>query len=158
MILLVAKSGAGKDYLCDKLGLKKVISRTTRDKRYSSEDTHLFVSWEQARREYDKAIAKTIFNGNMYYALEEDLIGKEIYLIDKDGVINMDKDLRKSMTVIYVKANCFVRFIHMRKRGDSLKSIFSRLRNDKKAFKGMEKYSDINVSWDKSEDLLKSIL
>lgn len=158
MILLVAKSGTGKDYLCDRLKLKKVISRTTRSKRYDNENTHKFISKEQAIKEFDNAVGKTIFNKNMYYALEEDLIGKDVYIIDTKGVIDMSDDIRNSMTVVYVKASWFVRFIHMRKRGDTLKSIFNRLIHDRKAFKGFKEYINIEVKWDKAEDILKELI
>ena len=76
LVLLVGKSGSGKNYIINSLkekgyNIKDVKSRTTREPRYGGEDTHIFV--DESRYVNDKLfntiIAYTFFNGNHYYTL-----------------------------------------------------------------------------------------
>lgn len=137
--LVVAASGAGKDYVVDKLckefNKQKVISRTTRPPRYQGENTHLFVGDYMANKEFDNAIAKTVFNGYRYYTTEFDLLNKDFYNIDPTGVRTMRNKEKYNIEVVYIKSNWYIRFKHMIKRGDKLRNIISRLINDRKEFK-----------------------
>lgn len=147
LILVVGKSGSGKDYIVDKIcsdfNKSKVLSRTTRKPRFNNENTHLFVSKEQADKEFNKSIAKTIFNGHRYYTLKEDLENADLYIIDRDGVYNMQNSEIKYKSV-YLKVGLIKRIKNMRKRGDRVKNIISRLVNDYVKFKGFK--ADIKVS------------
>lgn len=144
--LIVAPSGTGKDYsvdfLCKYFGFKKVISRTTRKPRYEGEDTHIFVTYRQGRKDFNRkdVIAKTIYNKEKYYTLPEDLIDKDFYIIDVQGVMSMDKN--KYDKIIFIKPSIFRRFLNMRKRRDSFKNILTRLMVDRKEFKGFK--GDLN--------------
>lgn len=144
--LIVGASGSGKDTtvdcLCKVLGKTKVISRTTRKPRYEGEKTHIFITNEQADKEFDNSVARTIFNGNRYYATKEDVLNSDFYIIDPYGVRTMDrKDL--DIEVCYLKIRFITRAWRMFKRGDKLKSILSRLINDHREFKNFEKESDV---------------
>lgn len=144
LYLVVGASGTGKDYIVDKLckdlGMKKVISRTTRKPRYQGEDTHMFVMDQQADMEFDKAIAKTIYNNNRYYTLISDLIGADFYIIDPKGVHSINENVLGQLNyeIAYIKVSWWIRFKNMRKRGDKLKNIISRLINDYKEFKNFK--------------------
>lgn len=144
MYLLIGKSGSGKDYiankLCETLSLTRVDSRTTRKKRKGI-DRHIFVSNEQADKEFDRAVAKTVFDGNRYYVLEEDLIGKDIYIIDLEGIKSL-KGKEIDYKVLYIDTSWFIRMINMRKRGDTWKAIFLRLKHDRAAYKGIKSEAD----------------
>lgn len=142
LFLVVGESGCGKDYsidkLCKEFNKKKVISRTTRKRRPNEMGTHLFINNEQADREFNKAIAKTVINNNRYYVLEEDLINKSFYVIDVKGVHNMkDKDKYNTITV-YIGVNPFKRAYRMFKRGDKIKDIIYRLKYDGKELRGFK--------------------
>lgn len=135
---IVAKSGAGKDYAADKIsksfGMKKVISRTTREPRFAGEETHIFVSEDTAIEELPRSVASTVFADNTYYALPEDLEGKDIYIIDVDGM----KELKESgvkFISIYIDAPLHIRIKNMFNRGDSIFSIIKRVIHDSIAFK-----------------------
>jgi hypothetical protein len=70
MILIIGRSGSGKDFLARELaknGLSQVKSYTTRPPRYEGEDTHIFISAEEASRTEGK-IATTVINGYEYFA------------------------------------------------------------------------------------------
>lgn len=87
MYLIVGRTASGKDYLGKYLetqGLKGVLSRTTRPKRHPNDDSHVFVTEEQAKK--DEKLAYTEINGYQYYTTKEDLDGKDFYIIDPDGV------------------------------------------------------------------------
>lgn len=144
--LVVAPSGTGKDYsvdfLCKYYGFKKVVSRTTRKPRYEGEDTHIFVTYRQARKEFHRedVIAKTLYNNEKYYTLPKDLIDKDFYIIDVQGVNSMDKNQYDK--IIFIKASVFRRFLNMKKRGDKFRDIINRLWIDRKEFKGFK--GDLN--------------
>lgn len=138
--LLVAKSGAGKDYVAEKIckdfGIQQVVSRTTRARRNDT-DNHIFVSEAQADLEFDRAVAKTVFHGHRYYVLEEDLKDKDIYIIDPQGVLSL-KEKNIDYITIYIDCPWYIRLIHMKKRGDKWINILGRLWHDRKAFKGFK--------------------
>lgn len=152
LILVIGKSGSGKNYIvdkiCDDFDKKNTISRTTRKPRYEGEKGHLFVSNEQADKEFSKAIAKTIFCGNRYYTLKEDLDKSDIYIIDRDGVYSMQNSNIDFITV-YLKVSLINRIKNMRKRGDKVLDIFKRVINDFFMFKGFK--GDIELT--NNEDL-----
>ena len=152
IFLIVAKSGAGKDYICDKIcdsfNLSRVISRTTRKSR-GANDKHIFVSEEQADIEYNRAVAKTLFNQHRYYVLEEDIVGKDLYIVDTKGVESLKKTDIIDCTTIYIDTSWYIRMKHMRRRGDSWINVIGRLLHDRKAFKGLE--ADIIVK--RSDDV-----
>lgn len=146
LYLIVGKSGSGKDFMVDKLCkefvLNKVISRTTREPRNNEIGTHIFVTNEQADKEWKDSIARTIFNGNRYYTLKKDIEGKDFYIIDPNGVDSMKKSGIEYKS-IYIKSPWYVRAYHMRKRRDRVIDIIKRLWHDRKAFKGFT--GDINL-------------
>lgn len=147
LFLILAKSSTGKDFIVDKIckdfNKQKVISRTERKPRWESENTHLFVSHEQAYKEYDRndVIAKDIVYGNRYYTLpEDDIKNKDFYIINPQGIRKMKKnDL--NLCIVYLKVNPLLRFLRIIKR-DKLKA-FKRLILDIKEFKGAEDMADI---------------
>lgn len=148
--LVVAASGTGKDYIVDKLckefGMKKVKSRTTRKPRYDGEDTHIFISKEQGLREFNSPniVARTNYNGYMYYTLPEDFKDIDFYIIDVEGVRSMNDNILSQLNcrVVFIDAPWYIRFKHMRKREDSLFSILNRLWLDRKEFTGFK--GDLN--------------
>ena len=150
LILLVGKSGSGKNYFTkfakEKMGMDEVISRTTRKPRYKGEDAHLFVGMERAEREINNSLAYTYYCGNHYYVLEEDLKDKIFYVIDKKGVETFKSNCYNiPHIVIYYNVPFFVRAWRMFKRGDELKQIIKRLINDRKNFNKMKQLQDIEV-------------
>ncbi len=142
LFLVIGLSGCGKDHSIDKLcrefDKKKVISRTTRERRQNEIGTHVFVTDKQADEEFQKAIAKTIINKNRYYVLSEDLNNKAFYVIDVKGVRSMKNKEKYNITTVYIGVNPFKRAYRMFKRGDRIKDIIYRLRNDGKELKGFK--------------------
>ena len=150
LFFIVGASGSGKDYIVDRIcrigGYNKVISRTTRKPRKGeSKSNHQFVSNQQADKEFDKALFKTLYNGNRYYVLEEDLENADFYIIDPKGVKEAPADLfrKYNIRVIYIKSPWYKRAYNMMfRRKDGIKNVISRLLNDRKQFKNFEDSAD----------------
>ena len=105
MYLIVGRSGSGKDYLAAKMekrGLKVVKSYSTRPRRTENEDSHIFVSKEEADAITDK-IATTEINGFEYFATKRQVEECDIYIIDPHGLYELVENMPGQIfTVIYV--------------------------------------------------------
>ena len=91
MILIIGRSGSGKDFLARELakqGLSQVKSYTTRPPRYEGENTHIFLSAKEARGFGDK-IATTVINGYEYFATSSQMKNNDVYIIDPRGTAEL---------------------------------------------------------------------
>ena len=108
LICIIGRTGSGKDYLAKKLeekGLKQIKSYTTRPKRNENEDTHTFITKEEADKITDK-IAVTEINGYEYFATYSQVKENDIYIIDPNGLKVLTENLKdEKMIVVYVKAD-----------------------------------------------------
>lgn len=108
LICIIGRTGSGKDYLAKKLeekGLKQIKSYTTRPKRNENEDTHTFITKEEANKITDK-IAVTEINGYEYFATYSQVKDNDIYIIDPNGLKVLSENLKdEKMLVVYVKAD-----------------------------------------------------
>ncbi len=113
--LIVGRTGAGKDYIAGKLqekGLKVVKSYATRPKRYDTEDSHIFVTKEEANAITDK-IATTEINGYEYFATATQVRESDIYIIDPAGLYELTENMPdETFHVLYVHADTMDRKIH----------------------------------------------
>ena len=89
-ILIAGKSGTGKDYLAGlmmKNGLKLCKSYATRPPRYEGEDTHVFISKEEADAIPEKEkFAKTVINGFDYFTTGEQAYANDMFTMDPQGI------------------------------------------------------------------------
>ena len=108
MYLIVGRTASGKDYLAhllEKQNLNGVLSRTTRPKRGDDDNSHIFVTPEQAKKDNNR-VAFTSSNGYEYYALDTDVLDKQWYIIDPNGIEPLAKAmLDTEFHIIYVSAN-----------------------------------------------------
>ena len=122
LICIVGRTGSGKDYLAKKLeekGLKQIKSYTTRPKRNENEDTHTFITKEEADKITDK-IAVTEINGYEYFATYSQVKENDIYVIDPKGFKVLCENLKdEKMIVVYVKADNEERKKRAIKRSDN---------------------------------------
>lgn len=108
-IMIVGRSGSGKDtvasYLTNKYGLKQLCSTTTRPRRYPGEDTHIFVSEDEANTMTDR-VAETVINGYQYFATRQQLEECDVYVIDPAGLKYMiEKAPDVPICIAYIDAN-----------------------------------------------------
>ena len=104
VILVVGKTGCGKssliNKLCERNGLKQLISQTTRPCRNNNDNDHIFVTVDdyfKAKRS-GEVVAETEIAGNYYYATKEQLYESDLYTIDPIG-----RDILLSMNLPDIK-------------------------------------------------------
>lgn len=111
-LIIIGRSGSGKDTVANILakdGMKQLLSVTTRPKRSANENTHVFVSEEEAKQMTSR-IAETVINGYQYFATRQQFDECDIYVIDPIGLRSLcnrcpDVDLN----VIYIYADQDIR-------------------------------------------------
>ena len=108
-IMILGRSGSGKDtvasYLTKKYGLKQLCSTTTRPRRYPGEDTHVFVSEEEANMMTNR-VAETVISGYQYFATRQQLEECDVYVIDPAGLKYMiEKAPDIPICIAYIVAN-----------------------------------------------------
>jgi guanylate kinase len=137
LFLFAGKSASGKTTIANILeqehGFKQVNSYTTRLPRYDGEIGHIFIT-EDEFKNLENIVAYTFYNNNHYGTTAEQLDRCSIYVVDVPGIKTL---LEKYMThrpivIIYFDATAYTRINRMRDRGDSDKSIISRLLQDEK--------------------------
>jgi len=156
IILLVGKSGSGKNHIIRSLGLKPVVTYTTRPMRPGEQQgvEHHFVNAIEYPEQRIQTIQNspdtlgfTRFNGNNYWFTVHDIDG-DVVTVDPDGIrFFRSKGPRLAYRIVYLDCPWYRRMWRMHKRGDSWRNIVSRLRHDRDAFRGVRKYAEyiINV-------------
>lgn len=92
LLCVLGRTGSGKDSivnkLCERTGLKAIISYTTRPRRTNEGETHIFTTKEvYEQMQYDGNIAAyTEIAGNLYWTTIDQLYENSIYIIDYDGL------------------------------------------------------------------------
>lgn len=143
LYLIVGKSGSGKDTvinkICEFYNYTKVVSYTTRPKRYEGEDTHIFVTDKDYNMAQD-IVAYTRFNNYRYWATQKQCDSSDFYIIDPAGIDYFKTHYHgnKKVIIINVTAPLHIRFFRMLSRGDGFKAAINRLINDHKVFKNLE--------------------
>lgn len=93
MLLIVGRTCTGKDTLVNKLtkyGYTVVKSYTTRPRRVEGENTHIFVTEQEAAAIPDRdKVATTIINGYQYFATRKQVQESDIYIIDPKGLYEL---------------------------------------------------------------------
>lgn len=113
--LIVGRSGSGKDelkrHLESQYGWKFVKSYTTRPKRTPNEDTHIFISHEEAAKiPKEEKVAVTFIKNNTdtpdeYFATMQQVQEADAYIIDPKGVKMLLENMPKeTFEIIYMQA------------------------------------------------------
>ena len=120
--LIVGRTSSGKDYLARKLaekGLIQVKSYATRPKRSADEDTHTFISPEEAVS-YTDRIAETKIGNYEYFATKQQVDESDVYIIDPLGLDMLTKLMpEETFHVIYVMADDMDRRTHAIARAEN---------------------------------------
>ena len=123
VLLIVGRTGAGKDHLAKDLtenGFHGVKSYTTRPKRFPEEDTHIFITKEEAAAipEEEKA-AKTIIGEYEYFATFDQVKNADYYVIDPKGITTLLQSMNDTeYRIVYVTANKNTRKMRAVERSD----------------------------------------
>lgn len=153
MILLVGKSGSGKDFFVTLFELKPVVSRTTRKPRQGEIDgIHKVFVTKNDFKKYDREnmLAYTIFDGEEYCALKIDFKGKNVYVIDPSGVrylknkMVLDSIYNIEYKVVYIKSPIHRRAYRLYQR-KGFKHTISRLLHDYFQFRDFERNKEYDI-------------
>ncbi|MBO5435440.1 hypothetical protein J6A31_06585 [bacterium] len=109
--LIMGRTGSGKDYLINLLtqrGLTDLKSYTTRPKRSENEDSHTFVTTDEATTITDR-VAETTINGYEYFATKDQICNADLYVIDPNGLkMLVEKMPDEIFHIIYVEVDDYL--------------------------------------------------
>ncbi len=124
IFLFVGRSGSGKDYLKDLLidqhGWSFVNSYATRKPRFEGEDTHIFITQEEADAvpKEDK-VAYTTIGDYEYFVTRQQLENVNGYIIDPDGLTVLLQNMPDAwFEIMYIQADFDARKKRAINRGD----------------------------------------
>lgn len=171
LICVLGKTASGKDFLtnklCERTGLKQLISYTTRERRVNEGDTHIFASeddYEQMQTE-GKIAAFTQIGPYKYWSTIDQLREADAYIIDYIGY----KTLRElnlpnlRLVSVYVNTPDSVREERaINQRKDDKAKFRARSFAEREQFREMLKnadfdYSISNIEWPKAYSVLRHI-
>ena len=155
LLCVMGRSASGKDtlvnMLCERTGLKQVISYTTRERRVNEGKTHIFISDEeyQELEASGQIAAFTQIGQHKYCCTINQLYDDDIYVIDPVGV----KHLRElnlpniRLVTVFVNVPDDVREDRaLNKRGDDKIKWRVRNRNESEQFRQMLRDADFDYA------------
>ena len=150
LITLVGRSGCGKSTIADRLrrkfGYEQAKSYTTRPVRKECEgdiNTHTFISRAEIDNYEGDIVAYNEYNGNAYFVTHKMLNDVQIYVVDKEGLIQLYKNYHdKDILSIYIDCDSSIVAQRMSERGDDDEAIMKRLQYDSEAFAGVKDLCD----------------
>lgn len=153
LLCLCGRSGCGKSTIADRLhrkfGYVQAKSYTTRPIREDDENdvnTHTFITREQIADFKDDIVAYNEYNGNAYFVTHKMLEGCQIYVVDKEGLIQIYNNYHdKDILSIYIECDSSIVAKRMAERGDTDEQIMKRLQYDEKAFANCEELCDFVI-------------
>ena len=152
LIALLGRSGCGKSTIAERLnrkyGYAQAKSYTTRPMRDDPEDenTHTFITREQIADFEDDIVAYNEYNGNAYFVTRKMLEGCQIYVVDREGLIQLYKNYHdKDILSIYIDCDSSIASKRMAERGDTDEQIMKRLQYDEKAFANCQELCDFVI-------------
>lgn len=151
VFLVIGRSGSGKDtlvnYMCQKYGLKKLKSYTTRPPRQNEEDTHIFISPEDVQKYRDDIIAYTKIGEFEYFATKSQLKDINFYIIDPKGIQDLEKIPNLKEEFSFIKLFIYLPEKERKKRialrGDSEEAFLKRQEGEKQQFDNFELQTDL---------------
>lgn len=171
LLLIIGRTASGKDTLanklCENMGLKQIISYTTRNKRENEGKTHRFVSEDvyYTMLEDSKVAVDTNIDNNYYWVTIEQLYENDVYIVDYVGLKKLKELNLPNLRFVSVFVNTPDEIRKARaieKRGDDRGRFRSRDLNEKSQFREMLKEADFdyaisNIDFAKAFMVLKRI-
>ena len=171
LLCLIGRSASGKDTLanklCEKAGLKQIISYTTRERRENEGDTHIFITNEQydALEQSGQIAAFTKIGQYRYCCTIDQLYSNDVYVIDYDGINHLRKMNLPNLHLVTVFINVPDDIREERalnKRKDDRAQWRTRNLAERDQFRNMLRNADFdyavsNYEWPKALSVLKWI-
>lgn len=155
LICLMGRTASGKDTLanklCERAGLRQIISYTTRERRVNEGDTHIFISDEeyQSLEDSGQIAAFTQIGPYKYCCTINQLYENDVYVIDPLGVQHLrDLDLPNlRLVTIYVNTPDDIRKERaLSKRGDDRLTFMKRDLAERDQFRTMLRNADFDYA------------
>lgn len=155
LLLILGKTASGKDFLtnklCERTGLKQLISYTTRERRVGEGDTHIFASEEDYERMQSdgKIAAFTQIGAYKYWATTDQLYETDCYIIDYLGLKKLrELDLPNlRLVTIFINTPDDVReYRALKQRKDDKVKFRSRSFAEREQFREMQKNADFDYA------------
>lgn len=137
LFCVVGRTGTGKDSLvdlvCSSLGMKKVKSYTTRERRPGEgDDSHVFVKPVEIDQFKGKMAAYTKIGEVEYFATVEQVLEGDFYVIDPNGLDDFRErwdfnNFPMSIVVIYITVPKMTQLSRLLGRGDNTEKSNSRM-------------------------------
>lgn len=124
MLLVMGRTGSGKDTFADRYceitGARKLKSFATRPKRSEGEDTHIFITKEEAEKfEPDSKVASTMIGPYEYFATRDQVQDSQVYIVDPVGFTKLLVNCPNTkFYVLYLHSWYMARLTKCRERGD----------------------------------------
>lgn len=171
VICLMGKTASGKDTLanklCERTGLRQVVSYTTRGRRTNEGNTHIFISDEeyQALEDSGRIATFTQIGPYKYCCTIDQLYESDIYVVDPMGVQHLrELDLPNlRLVTVYINTPDDLRKERaLNKRGDDRLTFMKRDMAEREQFRMMLRNADFdyvvsNIEWPKAYSVLRWI-
>ena len=145
LLLLIGKSGSGKDFISQLFNSRNVVSHTTREPREG--EVNGVNKWFETKDSMKELIlrqvlAYTKIEGNVYCATIADVEDKDVYIIDPAGVEFFKEqaeifNYKRPITVLYIYAVWYKRLYRMIRR-DGVSKAVKRFWSDRVTFKNLQ--------------------
>lgn len=155
LICLMGRTASGKDTLasklCERTGLRQIISYTTRERRVNEGNTHIFISDEEynAMESAGQIAAFTQIGPYKYCCTIDQLYNNDVYVIDPIGVQHLRElnlpNLR--LITVYVNTPDDIRKERaLNKRGDDRLTFMKRDMAEREQFRLMLRNADFDYA------------
>lgn len=171
LLCLLGKTASGKDFLvnklCERAGLKQLVSYTTRERRINEGDTHIFITDEQYQQLQDEGqiAAFTQIGQYKYCCTIDQLYENDVYVIDYRGLKHLRElnlpELR--LVTVFINVPDDVReYRALNQRKDDKVKFRARSFAEREQFREMMNnadfdYSVSNIEWPKAYSVLRHI-
>lgn len=155
LLCVMGKTACGKDSLvnklCERTGLKQIISYTTRPRRVNEDNTHIFVGEDDFEQMYESGIiaAFTQIGEYKYWTTIDQLEDADIYIIDYIGLKTLrELDLSDIRLVsVYINVPDDIReYRALEKRKDDRSKFRARDFAERQQFRDMLKNADFDYA------------
>ncbi len=171
LICILGKTASGKDFLanklCERTGMKQLISYTTRERRINEGDTHIFATEMDYEQMADggRIAAFTQIGDYKYWATIDQLYEADVYIIDYLGLKTLrELDLPNlRLVTIFINTPDTVREERaLNQRKDDKTKFRARSFAEREQFREMLKNADFdyaisNIEWPKAYSCLRWI-
>ena len=155
LLLILGRTASGKDFLtnrlCERTGLKQLISYTTRDRRINEGDTHIFITDAdyQELQDEGRIAAFTQIGKYKYCCTVEQLYESDVYIVDYDGLKHL-RDLNlpnlRFVTVFINTPDEIREQRALKQRGDDRTKFRERNLAERDQFRTMLKNADFDYA------------